>query len=126
MDTRETYIKMCDCEEMQKSFPAYDDSNYIYNLCRMKVVYSSSNVYWDGGNGLIWLPTQDQLQGMVISGHPDGAYQLVMLLGDFRAWFLERATLKQKFTSMEQLWLAFVMKEKYNKIWNGEKWEINV
>jgi len=24
--------------------------------------------------------------------------------------------------SMEQLWLAFVMKEKYNKIWNGENW----
>jgi len=24
--------------------------------------------------------------------------------------------------SMEQLWLAFVMKEKYKKIWNGEKW----
>ena len=25
-------------------------------------------------------------------------------------------------TSMEQLWLAFVMKEKYNKTWNGEEW----
>ena len=24
--------------------------------------------------------------------------------------------------SMEQLWLAFVMKEKYNKTWNGEEW----
>jgi len=26
------------------------------------------------------------------------------------------------FTSMEQLWLAFVMKEKYNKVWNGKEW----
>ena len=25
--------------------------------------------------------------------------------------------------SMEQLWLAFVMKEKFNKTWDGEKWE---
>lgn len=24
--------------------------------------------------------------------------------------------------SMEQLWLAFVMKERYSKIWNGEEW----
>jgi hypothetical protein len=24
--------------------------------------------------------------------------------------------------TMEQLWLAFVMKEKYNKTWNGETW----
>ncbi len=28
----------------------------------------------------------------------------------------------KSFTSMEQLWLAFVMKEKYNKVWDGEEW----
>ena len=28
----------------------------------------------------------------------------------------------RQFTSMEQLWLAFVMKEKYNKTWNGKDW----
>jgi len=27
-----------------------------------------------------------------------------------------------QFISMEQLWLAFVMKEKFNKVWNGENW----
>jgi len=26
------------------------------------------------------------------------------------------------FESMEQLWLAFVMKELYGKVWNGEEW----
>jgi hypothetical protein len=26
------------------------------------------------------------------------------------------------FTSWEQLWLAFVMKEKSNKIWDGKQW----
>lgn len=26
------------------------------------------------------------------------------------------------FNSMEQLWLAFVMKEKHNKTWNGKEW----
>ena len=24
--------------------------------------------------------------------------------------------------TQEQLWLAFIMKEKYNKVWNGEDW----
>lgn len=28
-----------------------------------------------------------------------------------------------QFTSMEQLWLAFVIKEKYNKTWDGEQWQ---
>ena len=27
-----------------------------------------------------------------------------------------------RFTSMEQLWLAFVMSEKYQKKWNGKEW----
>ena len=27
-------------------------------------------------------------------------------------------------SSMEQLWLAFVMSEKYNKIWNGKEWDL--
>lgn len=26
------------------------------------------------------------------------------------------------FTSMEQLWLGFIMSEKFNKVWNGKKW----
>jgi hypothetical protein len=32
------------------------------------------------------------------------------------------------FDSMEQLWLAFVMKEKYNKQWNFEtkEWEVRI
>ncbi len=27
-------------------------------------------------------------------------------------------------TSMEQLWLAFVMKEKHGKTWDGNQWEL--
>ena len=28
----------------------------------------------------------------------------------------------KQFTSMGQLWLAFYMAEKHNKVWNGENW----
>jgi len=45
---------------------------------------------------------------------------------DIGEYFLEnreyRLKLKGIFTSIEQLWLAFVMHEKYQKIWNNEKW----
>lgn len=28
----------------------------------------------------------------------------------------------KQFTSMEQFWLALIMEEKYNKVWNGKNW----
>jgi len=33
------------------------------------------------------------------------------------------ATADEAFDTMEKLWLAFVMKEKFGKVWNGEAWE---
>jgi len=83
-------------------------------------------------NDAIWLPRQDQLQEMVgLIGVPlDLLSKLcVFSFTDFkiakknnliqRRFFNRYAS---QFTSMEQLWLAFVMKEKYNKTWDGEKW----
>lgn len=73
----------------------------------------------------IWLPRQDQLQELVIHrGHP---HHLDNLITSFDNWyFYGRGMLGQDkeedFPSMEQLWLAFVMKEKYNKTWDGERW----
>lgn len=65
---------------------------------------------------------QDQLQEMV-GGYGAG----------FIDWFHWRNTIypqmqnpfgkEWRFDSYEQLWLAFVMKEKYNKVWDGEKWQ---
>ena len=67
----------------------------------------------------IWLPRQDQLQEMVINfdrGHDN--YGVLFGLMKFSADYNLRET------SMEQLWLAFVMKKKFNKTWDGEKWII--
>jgi len=69
----------------------------------------------------LWLPRQDQLQKMV---KEDGETDLE-ILADFSYGMIEFSSKyggTLKFTSMEQLWLAFVMKEKYNKTWDGEKW----
>lgn len=59
----------------------------------------------------VWLPTQDQLQGMLSKP------EIMKFMREFNnEQFL---TWTQEWT-FEQLWLAFVMKEKFGKIWNGE------
>ena len=82
---------------------------------------------WCGYMGGIWLPRQDQLQAMLI-----GKYDMINLFVVFTDW--TKGTLAgggqeiykecefENFASFEQLWLAFVMKEEYNKIWNGKEW----
>jgi len=104
MDKSKTYIKMCEkAKEIQQLAPSptYEDKEFWH-------------IDDDGDN--TWLPRQDQLQEMVKRGnakfHP---YNLLWRLMRF-------AHNSFDCTTMEQLWLAFVMKEKYNKTWNGEDW----
>jgi len=59
---------------------------------------------------------QDQLQEMVI--YKDFEDLLLKL----ENWYIYIKG-RDKYTSMEQLWLAFVMWEKYRKVWNEEKEE---
>ena len=71
---------------------------------------------------LIWLPTQSQLQGMVEDEETKG--YAINLLYKFHRFYNTKGDYPSGlvFTSMEQLWLAFVLKEKYNKTWNGSEW----
>ncbi len=130
MDTSETYIKMCEsAEEIQEQKENIAKGDY---WC-----WSSypGQTYWKTDNyplpkirstkhhtaERIWLPRQDQLQEMV------KRYSLAELCCDFEVFATSRYqdtenTTAFLFTSMEQLWLAFVMKEKHNKVWGGEGW----
>ncbi len=73
------------------------------------------------------LERQDQLQEMVI-----GTKHTHLLAHEFALWWHGGEELGRQHAghvspngcdaSMEQLWLAFVMKEKYHKIWTGEEW----
>ncbi len=66
---------------------------------------------------------QDQLQEM-LRWEEDGQLG-VLLLDAFYHWAKAPATIKNfgdNRTTWEQLWLAFVMKEKYGKVWDGESW----
>jgi predicted Abi (CAAX) family protease len=69
---------------------------------------------------------QDQLQAMVTGkGIIAGDWRDVLARFVDELWTFEdehRVGYWRIFTSMEQLWLAFVMKEQYNKVWNGKDW----
>lgn len=71
----------------------------------------------------IWLPRQDQLQDM----SPILGSMILTHSGENKMFTMEYWCYDKEysfsFTSIEQCWLAFVMKEKYNKIWDGENWK---
>ena len=68
----------------------------------------------------IWLPRQDQLQDMISWDKRMTAREIIETFSVFIGF--ERADYYNKFTSMEQLWLAFVMYDIWNKKWNGKDW----
>ncbi len=82
---------------------------------------------------MIWLPRQDQLQELLLQNQEHSKCTKAERLGiRFDRLFQVSTILRwygincgydgDEFESMEQLWLAFVMKEKFNKKWNGEGW----
>lgn len=119
MDTSETYIKMCaKAKEIQAAF--IDDGSFHNYFHRV-----------DAWHSLIWLPCQDQLQEMYLKTLNKDEQQSInipiVILDDFSTWVLEDApdiAIRRHalHLSLEQLWLAFVMKKKYNKEWNGSEW----
>jgi len=75
-------------------------------------LYSACPENWKARPDTIWLPRQDQLQEMVGQPYSRPSKQLREL-----AEFSDEG---HPSASFEQLWLAFVMKEKYGKTWKGE------
>lgn len=120
MDT--TFIKMCGFEEIQELNPcnfttafgkplSFEQGNWYSHG---KSLYVAEYDYYVVGS--IWLPTQAQLQKMVFGDFDNPIYVIEQFTAFHKKWqWLD-------FTSMEQLWLAFVMKEKWNKVWVNEEW----
>lgn len=127
MDTSETYIKMCDDVDLQLALRKLmnipeDWSNWCATHNRPYYDHNDRGQKKLEGEckGLI-LPGQDQIQEIMRwEKEPT-----VQLLDRFHSWVLEcsiRELIIHSNTSMEQLWLAFYMKEKHNKLWDGDKW----
>ena len=122
MDTSETYVKMCDCPEIQ-GWEIFK-YNSIPQSPNSKDFVSFSHTKPNTWENIVWLPRQDQIQKMLEKPlcfdirfvHKPNA--LLYYLTKFRD---QHPSIK--YETMEQLWLAFYMHEKHGKIWNGEKWE---
>jgi hypothetical protein len=127
MDTTETYIKMCDCKEVQdkapcsRQFPRLcEEHNFIVDTEGM--LLSEDGGYYYGTMGeppFVWLPRQDQIQEWLIGVKPfyTSWITLIKRVYDF-AFTREPAQIH----SMEQLWLAFYMQKAHGLIWDGNEW----
>ena len=66
----------------------------------------------------IWLPTQEQLQRMLPGNLCPAGYVCILYDFLFDSHTIEYA---KQFSTMEELWLAFVMWRRHRKVWNDEK-----
>ena len=128
MDTTKTYILMCEkAVEVQELWEVLD-GDFFYRDDSFSIVSHLNWKYLNQQKRLrflryIWLPRQDQLQGMIKDRYKvNYGIDLYHLIKCFQI-FQVKHTGGLGLTSMEQLWLAFVMKEKFNKTWNGSEWK---
>ena len=123
------YIKMSDCPEIQEQKPDMG----LVPPTNEDVFIGKYGCFWAGDfdwieqrSRYIWLPTQSQLQEMVL---PNLKYQdtehLLRALNEWNYSEVGYEPYSRFYSSMEQLWLAFVMKEKFNKVWTDGKWSAN-
>lgn len=129
---------MCNCAELMKAWEPTEwdyiwTEKYLGTLDEKKEVWcilpnsiADSGVYglspdlFDEPHEMykydkiIWLPRQDQLQEIT---------QLTTWYLElyFHHWFLKNSEINTEKT-MEQLWLSFMMKQKFNKTWDGKNW----
>jgi hypothetical protein len=126
MDKSTEYIKMCDSAKViQKQWkPEFGDFFVSMSLGLTSACQSITSDLEKKASYLktikaVWLPKQDQLQEMVIEKYATPwdltiAFSNV-LMGDKTSYF-------DNFDSMEKLWLAFVLLEKYKKKWKDGAW----
>ena len=126
MDNTEENITMCEkAEEIQNSWRKRHGDYYLslsHSPSQRGVALFHSTYFVRPDENIdIWLPRQDQLQKMVFEYLAKGndTYSIFTLILDFSDF----ANQPCGFDSMEQLWLAFVMRELYNKVWNGSEWK---
>ena len=144
----ETYIKMCDCVEIQEQRPrrvVYDREYNKYESHSFFVIRGDAKPSckcgkygrdWFGEivcdrcgttiEPLIWLPTQEQLQEMY------GACNHIAYLCGLNDFAFGKRhgenmghdafVYPANFHSMTELALAMLMQHKHNKTWNGETW----
>ena len=122
MDYSKKYIKMCEKAWHIIGIPDYEPTTGRYINNQLYEIDEFGYYWWKSEfESRIPLYRQDQLQDMVINfgyGHQNAGILVGLSLFSGKHGYNN--------ASMEQLWLAFVMHEKYGKVWNEEKEEWRV
>ena len=124
MDKSKTYIEMCRRAEEIQDVWVYHPGDYGYHY---RHVFLLNTVKIEKYR-YVWIPRQDQLQDMVVDIPfcDFGSYSHDATYKEHIGLICDVYTFASKFgeptSSMEQLWLAYVMKYRYNKQWNGSAW----
>ena len=129
MDTSKEYIEMCrKAVEIREAWEPkvgdWTDKGVITNIMNQDsiIVHEGGHFPEYGLDELTWTPHQDQLQGMFAS--EEGTIEEP--IQQARRFAFQLTTDKDYYNqfskSHEQLWLAFVMYEKFNKKWDGKEW----
>lgn len=131
MDTTPEYIKMCEkATEIQEQHDMEYGDCYIHKgtgalliiVPKYSTEFQAINITAKCNfNDLIpshitWLPRQDQLQEILLKKYDVDSLEMA-----FHSFINDARFLLNK-TTFEQLWLMFFMKERHNKVWNGEDW----
>jgi len=127
MDLSPEYIKMCEkAKEIQKGHK-FVEGDYVQQIidpddpAQVFMIHHENDAFGD----VVWLPRQDELQAMVTKKHDEKfkALEWVEVLEALIAYYesMKEKTLNLT-QSWEQVWLFYVMEEKFNKSWDGEEW----
>lgn len=142
MDTSKKYIKICDCPEIQDGWePERGDWTDKGLVTSSQHPYIKDHVYaddgWDHISKIIYLPRQDQLQGMLngLQTIPPSMFQAFVewaqdpwgygsmpfpRQGKKILWWQDEYI--PQFETVEQFLLAYIMWELHGKKWDGNSW----
>ena len=114
------FIKQCEqAEEIQNEWTQRDWDIFAYRYSKglgmvWEVIGVKNRSLYIKEN-CIWLPTQEQLQEMI-------GKQSVKLDGEISRMANMFFISNNNQMLWNEFWLMYVMHEKWNKIWTGEKW----
>jgi hypothetical protein len=123
MDKSNEYIKMCrEAREIQ-SGQLHTSGDFVYSHLKKKIVvlyyslhHGNPPKHYIEPETSTWLPRQDQLQKMLSKEWNAGNVL------EFGLYPLHGADYLHDSKTFEDAWLRQVMREKYNKVWNGKTW----
>lgn len=119
MKDADDYVRLCEkAKEVQELWrPTLGDWIYSYGSRAIEQVVGEVSIRYTK----VWLPRQEDLQGMIQYETP------LIMLQAFNDWLYRESGYGcvngARFDSMPELWLAFVMWERFSKVWDGREWK---